>query len=102
MAMRGYEVAQKYVRYRYKRELTRKSNTTDNGILSLLDNINEEAVSDHNEDRCLLNHFLPLQCHKWNQLFYNCSQTVGAADKYEQGNNGQKKANCKRRDRDIP
>ena len=24
MAMRGYEVAQKYVRYRYKRELTRK------------------------------------------------------------------------------
>ena len=32
MAMRGYEVAQKYVRYRYKRELTRKSNTTDNGI----------------------------------------------------------------------
>ena len=31
MEMRGYEVAQKYVRYRYKRELTRKSNTTDNG-----------------------------------------------------------------------
>ena len=27
MEMRGYEVAQKYVRYRYKRELTRKSNT---------------------------------------------------------------------------
>ena len=34
MEMRGYEVAQKYVRYRYKRELTRKSNTTDNGILA--------------------------------------------------------------------
>ena len=31
MEMRGYEVAQKYVRYRYKRELARKSNTTDNG-----------------------------------------------------------------------
>ena len=28
MGMRGYEVAQKYVRYRYKRELARKSNTT--------------------------------------------------------------------------
>ena len=28
MEMRGYEVAQKYVRYRYKRELARKSNTT--------------------------------------------------------------------------
>ena len=36
MEMRGYEVAQKYVRYRYKRELTRKSNTTDNGILALI------------------------------------------------------------------
>ena len=30
MGMRGYEVAQKYVRYLYKRELARKSNTTDN------------------------------------------------------------------------
>ena len=36
MEMRGYEVAQKYVRYRYKRELSRKSNTTDNGILALI------------------------------------------------------------------
>ena len=43
MGMRGYEVAQKYVRYRYKRELARKSNTTDNGILALIDNINEEV-----------------------------------------------------------
>ena len=33
MEMRGYEVAQKYVRYRFKRELRRKSNTTDDGIL---------------------------------------------------------------------
>ena len=32
MEMRGYEVAQKYVRYRYKRELKRKTNTTDNTI----------------------------------------------------------------------
>ena len=43
MEMRGYEVAQKYVRYRYKRELARKSNTTDNGILALLEHINEEV-----------------------------------------------------------
>ena len=43
MEMRGYEVAQKYVRYRYKRELTRKSNTTDNGILALIDHMNEEV-----------------------------------------------------------
>ena len=37
MEMRGYEVAQKYVRYRYKRELKRKTNTTDNGILALIE-----------------------------------------------------------------
>ena len=43
MEMRGYEVAQKYVRYRYKRELTRKSNTTDNGILALIEHMNEEV-----------------------------------------------------------
>ena len=43
MEMRGYEVAQKYVRYRYKRELSRKSNTTDNGILALIDQLNEEG-----------------------------------------------------------
>ena len=41
MEMRGYELAQKYVRYRYKRELSRKSNTTDNGILALIDQLNE-------------------------------------------------------------
>ena len=47
MEMRGYEVAQKYVRYRYKRELTRKSNTTDNSILSLLDQLNEDVKQEN-------------------------------------------------------
>mgnify|MGYP000687706898 CR=1 FL=1 len=55
MAMRGYEVAQKYVRYRYKRELTRKSNTTDNGILSLLDNINEEVNQENSNKNPVIN-----------------------------------------------
>ena len=50
MEMRGYEVAQKYVRYRYKRELTRKSNTTDNGILALIDHINE-TVNQENSNK---------------------------------------------------
>ena len=50
MEMRGYEVAQKYVRYRYKRELTRKSNTTDNGILSLIEHLNE-AVNQENSNK---------------------------------------------------
>lgn len=47
MEMRGYEVAQKYVRYRYKRELKRKSNTTDNGILSLIEQLNEDIKQEN-------------------------------------------------------
>ena len=47
MEMRGYEVAQKYVRYRYKRELARKSNTTDNGILALIEQANEEVIQEN-------------------------------------------------------
>lgn len=55
MEMRGYEVAQKYVRYRYKRELTRKSNTTDNGILALIDNINEEVNQENSNKNPVIN-----------------------------------------------
>ena len=53
MEMRGYEVAQKYVRYRYTRELARKANTTDDGILSLIDQINEEVKTGKFQDRIL-------------------------------------------------
>lgn len=55
MEMRGYEVAQKYVRYRYKRELARKSNTTDNGILALIDNINEEVNQENSNKNPVIN-----------------------------------------------
>lgn len=55
MEMRGYEVAQKYVRYRYKREISRKSNTTDDGILSLLENINEEVNQENSNKNPVIN-----------------------------------------------
>ncbi len=55
MEMRGYEVAQKYVRYRYKRELTRKSNTTDNGILALIEHINEEVKQENSNKNPIIN-----------------------------------------------
>ena len=55
MEMRGYEVAQKYVRYRYKRELSRKSNTTDDGILSLIENINEEVTQENSNKNPVIN-----------------------------------------------
>ena len=55
MEMRGYEVAQKYVRYRFKRELTRKSNTTDNGILALIEHLNEEVKQENSNKNPVIN-----------------------------------------------
>ena len=55
MGMRGYEVAQKYVRYRYKRELARKSNTTDNGILALIEHVNEEVNQENSNKNPVIN-----------------------------------------------
>ena len=55
MEMRGYEVAQKYVRYRYKRSLARKANTTDAKMLTLLDAANEEAKQENaNKDPVII------------------------------------------------
>ncbi len=55
MEMRGYEVAQKYVRYRYKREISRKSNTTDDNILSLLDQMNENTKQENSNKNPTIN-----------------------------------------------
>ena len=50
MEMRGYEVAQKYVRYRYKKNLSRQQNTTDGQILSLI-NLNNEEINQENSNK---------------------------------------------------
>ena len=55
MEMRGYEVAQKYVRYRYKREIARKTNTTDNGILALINQVNEEVNQENSNKNPAIN-----------------------------------------------
>lgn len=55
MEMRGYEVAQNYIRYRYQRSISRKSNTTDDAILSLLDHNNEEAKQENANKNPLIN-----------------------------------------------
>ncbi len=55
MEMRCYEVAQKYVRYRYRRELKRKSNTTDDGILSLIEQSNEEVKQENSNKNPVIN-----------------------------------------------
>lgn len=55
MEMRGYEVAQKYVRYRYKREIARKNNTTDENILSIINLSNEEAKQENSNKDPIIN-----------------------------------------------
>ena len=42
-----YELANKYITYRYKRELVRKSNSTDEGILSIIRNENKEVEEEN-------------------------------------------------------
>ncbi len=55
MEMRGFEVAQKYIRYRYKRSLARHANTTDEGILSLIDQANEEVKQENSNKNPVIN-----------------------------------------------
>ena len=43
----AFEVAKKYIRYRYTRTLVRQANTTDNKILSLIECNNEEAKQEN-------------------------------------------------------
>ena len=50
MAQGAFEVARRYVRYRYTRSLIRKANTTDNQILSLIE-CNNEEVKQENSNR---------------------------------------------------
>ena len=47
MAHGAYEVAKKYITYRYTRALVRRSNTTDDKILSLIECCNEEAKQEN-------------------------------------------------------
>ena len=50
MATGAFELAKRYVRYRYKRSLVRKANTTDNRILSLIE-CNNEDVKQENSNK---------------------------------------------------
>ncbi len=47
MAHGAYEVAKRYITYRYTRSLVRKSNTTDDRILSLIECNNEEVKQEN-------------------------------------------------------
>lgn len=47
MAQQAYEVAQHYTEYRYKKALIRKSNSTDDAILALVDYENEDMKQEN-------------------------------------------------------
>ncbi len=55
MAHGAFEVAKNYITYRYKRSLVRKSNTTDNKILSLIECNNEEAKQENSNKNPVVN-----------------------------------------------
>lgn len=55
MAYKAYEVARKYITYRYKRALVRKSNSTDQQILSLIECNNEEIKQENSNKNPVVN-----------------------------------------------
>ncbi|HCO38082.1 MAG TPA: anaerobic ribonucleoside-triphosphate reductase, partial [Ruminococcaceae bacterium] len=55
MAKGAFEVAKRYVRYRYTRSLVRKANTTDNQILSLIECNNEEVKQENSNKNPTVN-----------------------------------------------
>ena len=55
MAQGAFEVARRYVRYRYTRSLIRKANTTDNQILSLIECNNEEVKQENSNTNPTVN-----------------------------------------------
>jgi len=55
MAHGAYEVAKRYITYRYSRSLVRKANTTDDKILSLIECNNEEAKQENSNKNPVVN-----------------------------------------------
>ena len=55
MNQRAFDVARNYITYRYKRALVRKSNSTDEQILSLLECNNEEVLQENSNKNPIVN-----------------------------------------------
>ena len=55
MDLKAFEVARKYITYRYTRQLVRKSNTTDEQILSLIECNNEEVKQENSNKNPTVN-----------------------------------------------
>ena len=55
MSMKKFTLARNYITYRYRRELVRKSNTTDDQILSLIECNNEEVKQENSNKNPTVN-----------------------------------------------
>ncbi len=55
MEMGSHEIAKRYIVYRYKRALARKANTTDQQILTLIENNNEDAKQENSNKNPTIN-----------------------------------------------
>ena len=55
MEMGSHEIAKKYIVYRYKRQLARKANTTDEQILSLIECNNEDVKQENSNKNPTIN-----------------------------------------------
>ena len=55
MAIGAYVLAKNYITYRYKREIIRKANTTDQQILSLINCDNEEVKQENSNKNPTIN-----------------------------------------------
>ena len=54
MELGKYELAKKYIVYRYTRALVRKSNTTDESILGLIRNTNKEVMNENSNKNAVM------------------------------------------------
>lgn len=54
MEIKKYNLAKAYIKYRYTRELVRKSNTTDDSIMSLIKNSNKELKEENSNKNATL------------------------------------------------
>ena len=54
MAEKKFALAKSYIKYRYTRELVRKSNTTDDSILSLIKNSNKDVMEENSNKNAII------------------------------------------------
>ena len=54
MAERKYELAKKYIIYRYTREMVRRANTTDDSIMSLIKNSNKDVMEENSNKNTMI------------------------------------------------